>query len=92
MPHLAKLRNGKADYEPKDDKITLSEWLKYGVRRVPALADEVLSGGVRVVSTTGRSLHSGPSTPRAGRHRVVQQPELFEFSKRADSVVIQEND
>ena len=32
-----------ADHEPKDSKVWLDEWLKYGVKRVPTLAEEVKS-------------------------------------------------
>jgi len=36
------IETGDADFEPKDKSITLSEWLKYGVERVPILCRKVL--------------------------------------------------
>ncbi len=35
------IERGRADFKPKDDSITVSEWLAYGVERVPALHAEV---------------------------------------------------
>ena len=38
------LEGKQADFKPKDKKITLEEWLSYGVNRVPSLAEEVRGG------------------------------------------------
>jgi WD40 repeat protein len=35
------IERGRADFKPKDDSITVSEWLAYGVERVPVLHAEV---------------------------------------------------
>ena len=37
------IKNGNADFRPKDHRITLTEWLRYGVERVPTLYREVIS-------------------------------------------------
>src|SRR5581483_6862300 len=38
---------GRADFRPADKAITFSEWLDYGVRRVPELYAEIKSGQMR---------------------------------------------
>jgi len=74
----------QADFKPKDNKITLTEWLLYGVKRVPDLYEEVKKGNIqsfgqseksrgRVVNMTNDSAGS----PK--KRRVFQQPSLFDF-------------
>jgi uncharacterized caspase-like protein len=73
-----------ADHQPKDRTITLAEWLNYGVKRVPSLADEVRGG--RLVSSRGtvrRVVGEAMKAPRA-----VQQPALFDFTKGRRDVVV----
>lgn len=40
----------RADWQPKDDKITLIEWLRYGAERVPSLYEELLGGSASRVA------------------------------------------
>ncbi|MFQ5843979.1 MAG: hypothetical protein ACE5JG_03230, partial [Planctomycetota bacterium] len=75
------LRKGRADFAPRDERITLTEWLRYGEQRVPALAEEVAQGKVRAMSDRGLDVSRG-------RRRVAQQPALFDFSRRRDEVVL----
>lgn len=82
-----------ADHEPKDSKVWLDEWLKYGVKRVPSLADEVKSGTVKVANRgpeLGAVRVDVPATSGkpAAAARPAQQPTLFDFAKRRQPVVL----
>jgi WD40 repeat protein len=68
------LENGLADHAPKDGEILLDEWLTYGVRRVPSLYTEILSGGTE---------QKGVSVVYGGRD---QTPSLFDFAGRTSKV------
>ena len=82
-----------ADFEPKDHKVWLDEWLKYGVKRVPALAEEVKSGTVKVANRRPErgavrvDVPAGSGKPAAAA-RPAQQPALFDFAKRRQPVVL----
>ena len=77
------LEGKQADFKPKDKKITLEEWLSYGVNRVPSLAEEVKAGTV-VASRGGVRTFSG----ELKKKRAIQQPALFDFTKgRRDAVL-----
>jgi hypothetical protein len=82
-----------ADFEPKDSKVWLDEWLRYGVKRVPALADEVKNGTVKVVNRGAErgavrvDAPAGSGKPTAAA-RPAQQPALFDFAKRRQPVVL----
>jgi len=93
------LKRGRADFQPRDRRITMAEWLRYGARRVPELADEVAAGKVRAFSSTGRDLtRTEPEekgvTRRDDRVRqrrlAAQQPSLFDFTRGDEGVVLQE--
>lgn len=77
------LEGKQADFKPKDKKITLEEWLSYGVNRVPSLAEEVKTG--KVVASRGEvRTFSG----ELKKKRAIQQPALFDFTKgRRDAVL-----
>jgi hypothetical protein len=82
-----------ADFEPKDKKIWLEEWLKYGVKRVPALAEEVKNGTVKVANRgpeRGAVRVDVPATPGkpSAAARPAQQPALFDFAKNRKAVVL----
>jgi WD40 repeat protein/uncharacterized caspase-like protein len=77
------LEGKQADFKPKDKKITLEEWLSYGVNRVPSLAEEVKAG--TVVASRG---DVRTSAGELRKKRVIQQPALFDFTKgRRDAVL-----
>lgn len=84
---FALIQNGlegeQADYQPKDRKITLAEWLNYGVSRVPTLAEEVRTG--KVVSSRGAVRASAGELLQK---RVIQQPSLFDFTKGRRNVLL----
>jgi len=77
------LKEEKANYLPHDEKITLAEWLSYGVVRVPELYAEMRSGRL------GRELiHEGVSGATGEK---LQQPSLFDFARRRRDVLLVNN-
>jgi WD40 repeat protein len=90
------LKKGLADFSPKDNRITVGEWLRYGVQRVPALVDDIAAGKLHAVSSQGRNL----VLPRGKRGLTVidddvkrrkglaQQPALFDFTRGAYDVLL----
>ena len=66
----------KADFQPKDGSITISEWLAYGAKRVPALAEAVQSG--EAIARDIKVVH-------LGRH-VAQEPRLFDDARRPSTI------
>jgi hypothetical protein len=91
------LKEKLADFNPRDEKITLGEWLRYGVQRVPTLVEEVLQGKRPAVSSEKREL--ALTEKKRGlvldvaedakqRSRVAQQPALFDFTRGGDGLVL----
>ena len=89
----------QADYKPKDNVISIGEWLSYGVDRVPKLYEEVQAGKIQDFgATAGRKTkvvvvgQSGKSTVRALEEVTVvataQQPSLFDFTRRRLEVAL----
>jgi WD40 repeat protein/uncharacterized caspase-like protein len=81
------LERSQADFDPSDGRITLGEWLRYGVQRVPVLVDDVVAGRVRAISLSERS----PLIPRpksSQPEQIIQQPSLFDFTKGRDEVLL----
>ncbi|MGA2169838.1 MAG: caspase family protein, partial [Terracidiphilus sp.] len=74
------LVEGKADWKPVDQKITVGEWLSYAADAVP----KSLAAGA--VKTTRGMKRIGPPTPHA---KSAQIPAVFDFSKK-DAFVLQE--
>ncbi len=89
------LEQRRADHKPQDRKITLAEWLGYGVERVPGLADEVRRGTLGISRGNGSgtaqrspvSLSGGASLMRGS----IQQPSLFDFTKQRRDVTLVES-
>lgn len=83
----------RADYKPRDKQITLTEWLGYGVERVPRLYKEVKAGAMQV-SKTGTNLNDAARIirdtvdPRESDNDKTQQPSLFDFAPRRREVVL----
>jgi len=71
---------GRADIKPIDNLIRLSEWLEYGVARTPSLYDEVRTG--RIEGSKGLVKIDVPDDLRTSKKDSLQQPSLFNFSKR----------
>ncbi len=83
---------GKADHRPEDRRITLAEWLSYGVARVPALAQEIRAGTFRPVTRGGaaRKLERVEQTrEQLARPKAIQQPVLFDFASRRGDVALE---
>jgi WD40 repeat protein/uncharacterized caspase-like protein len=79
------LEQGRADYRPADGKITLAEWLNFGLQRVPSLVSEVARGRL---DERGAKVAGAPRDADAQRSRSLQQPALFDFTKnRRDAVL-----
>jgi WD40 repeat protein/uncharacterized caspase-like protein len=79
----------QADFAPKDQRITLAEWLSYGVERVPTLNEEVKKGTVQGFGQKSRGvvvLYTQPDA--APRKTGVQKPALFDFARRHREVVL----
>lgn len=84
----------QADYRPKDRSVELSEWLSYGVSRVPRLHEEVQSGRAQISNGTGRIIREtveAAAPAEAAVQDKTQQPSLFDFSRRRRGVVIARN-
>ncbi len=71
------LASWQADYKPKDKSIMLTEWLSYGVERVPRLYEEMKGGRIR-----------GTFDARELDNDKTQQPSLFDFARRRREVVL----
>jgi WD40 repeat protein len=77
------LKEEKANYLPRDEKITLVEWLNYAVLRVPELYGEMRAG------RRGKELTETELTGVANEK--LQQPSLFDFARRKHDVLLINN-
>jgi hypothetical protein len=82
------LEEGKADFQPKDGKILMSEWLAYGAQEVPNLFSSGQAKGPNgenpTVKNTRDIIYLGPDQAPPG----YQQPALFDFAKSTIDVVL----
>lgn len=81
----------RADFRPVDRRISLAEWLAFGVVRVPALYLEVKSGSVSVVQADGRGatrISTADTAQRIAKRRNLQRPALFDFSRRGEGPLL----
>lgn len=89
----------QADFKPKDNIINISEWLSYGVDRVPKLYEEVQTGKIQsfgiddgpqsklvIVTQNGKS--SGRSLDEVVIEGKAQQPSLFDFTRKRKEVAL----
>jgi len=84
-----------ADHEPKDKTIYLDEWLKYGVKRVPTLWEEVKLGKVVVANRSADrggpvvlgAIDAQAAAPATTRQQ-AQTPALFDFAKNRKPVML----
>jgi hypothetical protein len=89
------LKKGLADFSPQDNQITVGEWLRYGVHRVPGLVDAIAAGKLHAISNQGRNLVL-PNGKRdltieddaIRRQGLAQQPALFDFTRGADETLL----
>ena len=70
-----------ADFSPQDDRISVDEWLNYGLKRVPDLYSEIRDD--RFVSQ-GRGAPVFWGKKKERETLKVQQPGLFDFHKLLD--------
>ena len=86
------LRQRKADRLPTDGKITVGEWLQFGVDRVPELYAQTAAGRTKgeakLVTFDGgdrspREVSVDGARVQAGN----QQPTIFSFRRRPDSIL-----
>jgi len=76
-----------ADYLPQDNKIMMGEWLKYGVKRVPKLNQEIERGAI---STASRGFTATAAKKEDKLSAYEQQPSLFDFNKRSRDALLME--
>ena len=82
-----------ADYKPQDKSILLTEWLGYGVERVPRLYEEVKAGRMKISDagtkrTAAARIIRDTVDPRELDNDRIQQPSLFDFARRRRDVVL----
>jgi WD40 repeat protein len=92
--------NAQADFKPHDKIITLTEWLEFGVDRVPRLygeieqkyqslaLNELKSIGVGQGSRTKLLIFSRDGSNSSLRKGANQQPSLFDFTRKKREVVL----
>lgn len=80
------LQKKLADFSPKDGKITVGKWLRYGVHRVPELVNEIGTGRRDAISTLGRNLQLPKELTQP--RKLAQKPALFDFTRREDEVLL----
>jgi WD40 repeat protein len=76
------LENSAADFRPVDKRIMTTEWLGFGVKRVPELYDDVRSGKLRLLENGSPVTKERADLVFAGIKKTTQQPALFDFSLR----------
>jgi len=68
------LKQGVADYDPKDGTINLREWLNFATDEVPKMQDDMLE----TLRGRGRYLNfAGDGTSATDRNRNIQRPRIF---------------
>jgi hypothetical protein len=77
------LKQGAADYEPKDNRVTLTEWLNYAADRVPRMQEENMLDALR---GRGRDIPFavGEDKVKNPGERSVQRPRIF-YRREIDS-------
>lgn len=97
------LRNGEADFRPRDRVVELTEWLQYGVDRVPRLYREVELKYRTLALNQLRNIKFGNSNQtrllvfsRNGRNSSFrrgsdQKPSLFDFTRDRKEIVLARN-
>ena len=81
----------QADYQPKDNELTIEEWLNYAVERVPSLYEEVKVGQVQTFDKGSKdtgvneSVSAGTSSLKKN---AFKQPSLFDFKRNIHKLVL----
>ncbi len=74
-----------ADFQPKDGKVLLREWLEYGETRVPKLYEELAAGTLKA---TGRDVIQIDIGGKDSGTVTLQRPTLFDFRKRPRGLIL----
>ena len=84
-----------ADFKPRDAIITMGEWLRYAVERVPRLHAEIERGKVRALGAVQPRIVLRAETSRSQRDvvheapvRSLQRPALFDFSGTGHDILL----
>lgn len=87
------LEDKMADFNPIDNIITLNEWLKYPLVRLPKLYSEIIQGNL---SNTGKKeLKRGVFVAEDNmpldteQQMIVQKPVLFDFLKKRQEIILE---
>jgi hypothetical protein len=71
-----------ADFKPKDKQIKVSEWLEFGVTRVPQLYENISKGALRAVGR-GSEIYGEDVSKQ-----LLQQPSLFNFDRKGTEATL----
>jgi hypothetical protein len=82
------LTTAQADSRPADARITMAEWLEFGVDRVPLLFDELIEGKRPLTGARGLVSTATSGAPVDVARRKPQKPALFDFASRRDALPI----
>ena len=75
-------QDGRPAADVDGDGLTLKEWLRFGVDRVPALYAQLLAGDIALKDAVVNEALV------ADRVRRAQTPQLYDFSRRQGDVII----
>jgi uncharacterized caspase-like protein len=86
------IENGLADHQPKDKRITATEWLLYGLRHVPELYQAMQDGKLTLMKSgepmRGADLVGELAASGRQKNADIQQPALFDFLWKRREVVL----
>lgn len=74
---------GKADHDG-DGRISLDDWFRYALQRLPSLSTEVRLGGTRIDASGSR----GWVRTRAAAPLPAQEPALFDFNDKPSGIIL----
>jgi len=78
----------RADFQPNDNRIYLTEWLSYAVERVPNLYNEIMQGQLQVLRPRKAGRGVAVLNSEVPKSMVPQQPSLFDFRRQASPIVL----
>jgi hypothetical protein len=78
----------RADFQPDDNRIYLTEWLNYAVERVPDLYNEIIQGQLQALHPRKGGRGVAVLDSEVPKSIVPQQPSLFDFRRKAPPVVL----
>jgi len=71
------IEEGRADFKPQDRKVTLTEWLLYGVEQVPKLYLEIDKENAKQSNAKGLKVI-----------QQIQRPTLFDFTRHKSDLIL----